>query len=105
MEQNTKRIKIKVSTRKTSDGRSFTVYKTVTKNGRLIDCKFRKEVTNVPTVDSYIICPVDSMNMQKNSEFPVLWVSQILQVEPISGGPASDEQRAKNAAQINEMFD
>lgn len=99
----TKRIKIKVSQKKTSDGRTFLTYRAVTKNGRLVDCKFRKEVTNVPKEDCYITCPVDKMNMQRNSEFPCLWVAQIDKVEPI--GSLSDSQIAANAAVINDMFD
>lgn len=99
----TKRIKIKVQTKKTSDGRTFKTYKTVTKNGRVIDCKFRKEVA-APNEDCYITCPVDKMNMQKNVEYPCLWVSQIDKVEPI-GGEMTAEQAAANAAVINDMFD
>lgn len=98
----TKRIKLLVKTRQTSDGRKFTAYKTVTKNGRLIDCKFRKEVTNIPAADCFIICNVDDMNMQRNSEYPVLWVSAIQATEPI--GTVTEEQRISNAEQINAMF-
>lgn len=100
----TKRIKVYVKQRKTSDGRSFNVYKTVTKNNRLIDCKFKKEVTNVPTEDSYITVAVDNMNIAKNTEFPVLWVSAIESVEPING-ERTEEQRERNAQQINDFFD
>lgn len=103
--ENTKRVKIIVKTRNTSDGRAFKVYKAVTKNGVLIDCKFRKEVTNVPTEDSYITCNVNDMNMQRNTEFKVLWVSKIESVEPVAGGGMTTERAEKNAAEINEIFD
>ena len=103
--ENTKRVKIIVKQRKTSDGRTFNVYKAVTKNGVLIDCKFRKEVTNIPTVDSFITCNVSDMNMQKNSIYKVLWVSHILSVEPVTAAAASEESAAKNAAEINEIFE
>jgi len=100
----TKRVKVYVKQRKTSDGRTFNVYKAVTKNNRLIDCKFKKDVVNVPTVDSYLTIAVDQMNIAKNTEFPVLWVSAIENVEPING-EISEEQRQRNAEQINDYFD
>lgn len=95
-----KQLKIYVEDRMTTDGRKFKVYKTVTKNGRKIDCKFRKEVTNVPSENSIISVYVNNMNMQKNSEFPVLWVSQIESIEPM----AAKVNAEANAKTINEWF-
>lgn len=95
-----KSLKIYVEDRTTTDGRKFKVYKTVTKNGRKIDCKFRKEVTNVPSENSIISVYVNNMNMQKNSEFPVLWVSQIEEVYPMSAKVDAEA----NAKTINEWF-
>ena len=100
--EDIKRIKIVVREKMTSDGRKFKTYKAVSKNGALIDCKFRKEVTP-PTEDCYINVKVDNMNMQKNTAFKTLWVSAIESVEPIGGG-VTPEQAAKNAAEINDIF-
>lgn len=95
-----KTLKIYVEEKTTKDGRKFKTYKTVTKNGRKIDCKFRKEVTNVPAENSIISVYVSNMNMQKNSEFPVLWVSQIESIEPM----AAKVDAEANAKTINEWF-
>ena len=73
----TKRVKIIVQEKKTSDGKKFNTYKAVTKNGRLVDCKFRKEVKELPTETCYAVIGVDDMNLQKNTEYPVLWVSAV----------------------------
>lgn len=73
----TKKIKILVQTKKTSEGRSFNAYKTTSKNGRLMDVKFRKEVKELPTENCYAIINVDNMNIDKNREYPVLWVKEV----------------------------
>ena len=96
----TKRIKIKVQERKTSNGKSFNTYKAVTKNGRLIDAKFRKEVKELPTEDCYAIIGVDNMNVDKNKEYPVLWISAVEGYESL-GEVASEN----NKKQLEEMFD
>lgn len=96
----TKKIKIVVSERTTSDGKKkFNTYKAVTKNGRLIDCKFRKEVKDLPAQTCYAIIGVDNMNVDKNKEYPTLWVSAVEGYETI-------EQQAieNNRAKIEEIF-
>ena len=86
---------------KDSNGKTkkFNTYKTTTKNGRLMDVKFRKEVTNLPTETCYAIINIDNMNVDKNREYPVLWVSAVESYETIS-----DVAAEKNRAQINDMF-
>lgn len=80
---NTKVIKVYAEEKTTTDGRKFFSYKTPTKNGRLITCKFRQECSNVPKENALVTVDIDNMNMQKNSEFPCLWVSAIESWEPM----------------------
>lgn len=89
----TKKIKILVQPRKTKDGRSFDTYKTTSKNGRLMDVKFRKEVKDLPSGNCYAIIDVDNMNIDKNREYPVLWVSQVESYETLENN--SKEQNKK----------
>lgn len=99
--EETKRIKLYVEEKTTADGsRKFNVYKSVTKNGRKIDVKFRKTCKSVPTENSYITVKVDNMNMQKNTEFPILWINEIEKSEPMNDG----FDKEANAKTINEWF-
>ena len=99
----TKSIKIIVKERETKDSngktKKFNTYKTTTKNGRLMDVKFRKEVTNLPTETCYAIIDIDCMNVDKNREYPVLWVSAVEGYEAIS-----DKALENNRKEINDMF-
>ena len=97
----TKKIKITVAERKTNDGKkSFNTYKTVTKNGRTMDVKFRQEVKILSTENCYAIIDVDKMNVDKNREYPVLWVSEVVGYESLAEGNVE-----RNRTQINELFD
>ena len=96
----TKRIKIIVQEKKTSDGKKFNTYKAVTKNGRLIDCKFRKDVKELPTETCFANISVDSMNIDKNKEYPVMWVSAVEGYESISEVASESNKKV-----IDEMFD
>jgi len=96
----TKRIKIIVGERKTNDGKSFNTYKAVTKNGNLIDCKFRKVVKNLPEKTCYAIIGVDNMNIDKSKEYPVMWVNAVEGYEDIAEVTAE-----KNKKVIDDYFD
>lgn len=80
----TKKIKITVTERKTKDGKVFNSYKATTKNGNLIDCKFRKEVKNLPEKTCYAIIAVDDMNIDRNKEYPVMWVNAVQGYEDLA---------------------
>lgn len=96
----TKKIKILVQERTTSNGKKFDTYKAVTKNGRLIDCKFRKEVKDLPTANCYAVIGIDDMNIDKNKEYPTLWVSAVQGYESV--GEVAQENNKK---QLDEIFD
>lgn len=97
----TKKIKILVQEKTTSDGKKkFNTYKAVTKNGRLIDCKFRKEVKELPVANCYAVICIDDMNVDKNKEYPTLWVSAVQSYETI--GEVAQENNKK---QLEDIFD
>lgn len=100
----TKKIKIIVKEREGKDPsgkvRKFNTYKTTTKNGRFMDVKFRKEVTNLPTENCYAIIGVDNMNVDSNREYPVLWVSAVEGYESVEENSAE-----QNRKKIDEFFD
>ena len=92
----TKKIKIVVQEKTATNGKKFNTYKTTTKNGRFIDVKFRKEVKNLPVENCYAIINVDAMNVDKNREYPVLWVKDVVGYEAIE---------TDNKKKLDELFD
>lgn len=97
-----KKVKIYVEEKTVSDGsgRKFKSYKAVTKNGVKVTCKFRKEVKDVPTETCYLHVYDNRMNMQKNAEYPTLWISEIEKVEPITSAILDEEANAREIAEI-----
>lgn len=67
----------------TKDGKKFTAYKALTKERKIIDCKFRTEVENVPTEPCIIIVDSDKCNVSTSRQYPVLWVQEVKAIEPI----------------------
>lgn len=96
----TKKIKILVAEKTTTNGKKFNTYKTTTKNGRLMDVKFRKEVKELPEANCYAVIGIDNMNVDKNREYPVLWVSAIETYESIEANAKAD-----NKKKLDELFD
>lgn len=95
----TRTIKVIVKQKKTKEGRVFNVYQAVTKNGRLIDCKFRKEVTELPTTTSLVTCFESDMNVQRNTEYPCLWIKAVQAIQPVA---ASDQEH--NSGALTDYF-
>lgn len=98
-EKNVREFKIYVEEKQTSDGRKFNVYKTVTKNGRMIDAKFRKSVTKLPTEKSVVVVPEGAANISTATEYPVLWIAEVLAIKPITGAG-----NAETEAKLTEYF-
>lgn len=97
----TKKIKVIVKAKTTNDGKkSFNTYQTVTKNGRLMELKFRKEVKNLPEATCMAIIECDNMNVDNSREYPCLWVKAVVDYESL-------EQNASetNKAKLDEFFD
>lgn len=99
----TKKIQIVVTEKTvTKEGKEikFNTYKTRTKNGRILDVKFRKEVENLPAENfSAIIC-VDDMNYA-DGDYPVLWVKAVQSFEEYKTLTAKEINKKK----IDELFD
>ena len=80
-----KKIKVYVQRRTNKEtGESFNSYKAVTKQGK-IDLRFTQEVKEElrPTELCYIHVNEDKVNVNQKSEFPVMWVSEIVKIEPV----------------------
>lgn len=99
MEQ-TKKLKVVVTERKTEEGRTFNVFNTYSKNGRKMELKFRKEVKNIPDKNCHIICKIDDIHVNTSNEYPVVWVKGIQEI--ISN---EDEYTEANRTKVNEFFD
>ena len=77
------KIRVKVLDITTKAGTKFKAYRAVEKKGKLVDLHFKKEVTNLPTTDCYILVQDNNINLQSNIQYPRYWVSKIEKIEPI----------------------
>ena len=96
----TKRIKVIVTEKTTKEGKKFNSFETVSKNGRKVTLKFRKEVKDVPTATCYAIVNVDDINVNKSGEFPVVWVKAVQSWED-----RNEVALENNRKVVNEFFD
>lgn len=87
------RITVLVDQKKTKEGRTFNVYKAVTKNGALVDLKFRAAVKELPTEKSIIVVNPDNINEARNTAYPVWWVSAVEAIEPFQRNTEANRQR------------
>ena len=77
------RIKIvEVKPIETKDGKKFTAYKALTKDGKKIDCKFRQDVTLLPKEPCTLIVDDEQCNVSTNRQYPVLWVQEVKEILP-----------------------
>lgn len=83
-------------------GKKFLAYKVTTKDGRFMDCKFRKEV-KAPSENGFIYVLPANMNVTKNTKYPTLWVKQLekfVSKEELADEAISEEDFKK----LTEMF-
>lgn len=92
------RITVLVEEKKTKEGRAFNTYKAVTKNGALVDLKFRKEIKDLPTKKSVIIVHPDKINEAKNTAYPTWWVAEVEAIEDWERNVTANRKR------VNEVF-
>lgn len=78
-----KKIKIKAIPRKTKDGKEFISYRAVQNDGKLIDCRFTRDVKNAPEKTSYVMVDPSQMNISYSYEYPRLWIKRIEEIIPI----------------------
>lgn len=76
-------IYVKVFEGKTKEGKSFNYYKIVDKNGRFVDLRFTRTVTNRPTEDSLVEVKKENINYDKNRLYPCYWVKNIESIRTI----------------------
>lgn len=74
----TKEIKIIPGHATTKDGREFTTYKAVQKDGTLMDCKFRKDITVPDDVDAVVVAG-GKFNVDRSKRWPVLWIAEVVE--------------------------
>lgn len=75
-----KEIKIIKKTLATKDGKKFDVFKAVQKNGKLIDCKFTKEVKEKPSKSCTIKVDENYMNVDNSRLYACLWIKKIEEI-------------------------
>ena len=79
--------------------KKFWTYKAVTKNGALVDLKFRQEVANVPKEKKFIIVvSPDMINEARNTYYPTWWVAGVIAFESWEANLANNRKR------VNDVF-
>lgn len=98
MEKRT--LEIRITERESSTGKKFKTYHTFSKNGRKTDVKFKSTVTNAPVKNCFIVVNDDEINLNTTGKYPVLWVSNILEITT-----EDKESAVKNRKKLAEYFD
>ena len=63
---------------KTEPKKKFWTYKAVTKNGALVDLKFRQVVGNIPKQSKFImVVHPDNINQDRHCYYPTWWVAEV----------------------------
>lgn len=85
MVENAKKhlMKIYVKEGTSKDGKKFTYFKTLDKNGKLVDVRFRQDVTNKPVKTCNIVVLADDVNLDTKREYPCYWVKAIQEIREI----------------------
>lgn len=94
-----KQIKIIPRNITTKNGKTFTAYKAVTNDDKLIDCKFRKSVVEnnkLPTTMFEITVNKDDINLNTSTMYPTIWIKNIVEIKAV---------QSKTNAIIDTMFD
>ena len=74
------RVKVGKATNKET-GEEFPTFRTIQKNGKFMKMKFRQVVEEVPKDDCFIFVEEGLFSIDKNSQFPVLWIHAIHSTE------------------------
>lgn len=95
-----KEIRVIAKTAKAGNGREFTAFKAVKKDGSLIDCKFTRSCKNTPSESCTIIVNASDCNVTNNTLYPVMWVKNVVEIINADGSKATEKQ----IQQIDDMF-
>ena len=78
----TKRIEIFGRERETAEGKKFIAWRAKKADGTLIDCRFTREVKNIPDfTHGFIEVENNKANISNSGIYPVLWVKAIVKAE------------------------
>lgn len=102
METQTRKITVEVRELTTKDGaKKFFAYRSVMKDGRYMDTRFVKEITNIPKADFVMHVADTDINITKNRKYPILWVKSVVKFESMeSHYKALDEAKSKEFDEI-----
>lgn len=76
-----KEIKLIAKTFKTKEGKPFTSFKAVQKDGTLVDCKFRQKGSDnkpivMPSASCIMVIDSEHLSFNRTKQYPVLWVRE-----------------------------
>lgn len=65
-------------------GNKFLAFKTVGKDGKFLQVRFRKEAKNIPTTEGVhrVVVKVEDLSIDNNREYPRLWVHDAVSCKP-----------------------
>lgn len=95
-----KEIKLIAKTGKTTEGKPFTSFKAVQKDGKLIGVHFKmkdEEGKNIvmPSASCTMVIDSELLHLNKSKQYPELWVT---------GQPEYKETTNNNSKAVDEMF-
>ena len=64
-------------------GRKFDAYRAVQKDGKLMDCHFRRTVSNIPAENFIMRVDASKMNVSRKYQYPRLWVTEVIEFVPV----------------------
>lgn len=87
-------IKIVGKEFKDKEGKSFIAFKAITKDGKFLDCSFRKDVENAPKkIGMYEIKVRKNMiNIDDNRLFPKVWIKEIVEINKLEENNKIDKK-------------
>lgn len=98
------RLKVGQATNKAT-GEKFPTFKTIRKDGKFMNLRFRKEVENVPVSDCFIFVANENCSIDKNRQYPVLWVHEIDHAEPLFQPNVQQETQKTAIAEFLDVED
>lgn len=95
-----KTIKVLCKTGKTKEGKAFTYYRAVRKDGKLVDCHFRKADEKgkpiiLPTATCMMTIDSEYLSLNTTGEYPQLWVK---------GQPKYEDVTVTNSSNLADIF-
>ena len=85
-------VKHLVAKKGANAGNKFDAYRAVKSDGKLIDCRFRKEVRGIPVNNFIMTVDTADINVSHAREYPCLWVKSVIDFAPVQAAPTEDEE-------------